>query len=443
MHERRRRQNLAFAALWNLHHHRYVPCTPHNIPSQLFLTQSERSMKIGPFASTEPLPLLPTEIIEHIIAYLDLLQDVTFRQRTIWACCLLSRSWYTGAIKTLYRSPVLTGRNFDLFTRTICPPVHSNARAIGLEALVVDLDMGSLAYESTKSLTARMLRRTHKSLETFVAPAVSFSLAGLAPLSKSPHLRCLDLSNDSYHINVNELLRSISDIENLWYLSLPRNALHTTYLSISRFSFRWPPGITHLQINGALPDDRDGWEGLIDSLPESLVAISFQHLRDLKPFWNLQDSSSRAESIRRLSIGEPARDSQLELRGLLDVFPNIKRADIPLSGWDPAEWGSRGIDSKLERIWLQEGMLRRIITPRYLMQFAEPLKSLRRIQMSPKSLAIKNYLETRDFEYLKDLLTSRKPLGTKLEAGLFSDAGSLIKANETDDFWANVEGGSD
>ena len=397
-------------------------------------------MKIGPFTSFHPLPPLPTETIEHIITYFDLLQDVILRQRSLWACCLLSRSWYAGTVKTLYRTPVITGRNFDKFSRTICPPVHSKTRAVGLENLVADLDMGTLAYESTKSLTARLLRRTRNSLETFIAPAVSFSLAGLAPLSKSLRLRTLDLSNDYYHIDLNELLRSIRDIEHLEYLSLPRSALHTTSLSISRFTFKWPLSLTYLQINGALPDDTQGWNGLLESLPESLRVLAFEHLRDLSPFSKLQHSHSAAPQIKRISIGEPVIDYQIELKGIFTAFPGVLRMRLAMSSWDPSEFLHAPVESKLEKLSLWEGAVRCIVLPQHLVEFAEPLRSLRRIELPENCLQVTRQADLASFERLQNMLDGRKPPGTKLETGLFVTGGGLFELGRgTNNFWVHIE----
>ena len=131
-------------------------------------------MKVGrPFV--ESAVLLPPEVHDLIVRYVDSRRPRSEGQRDLWACSLLSKAWYSTTIKYLYRSPRLTVRNFDLFSRTLCPPVNSRIRTVGLEEFVVNLDMGGLAYESTRSLTARLLRRTRKSLESFVAPSVSFS----------------------------------------------------------------------------------------------------------------------------------------------------------------------------------------------------------------------------------------------------------------------------
>jgi hypothetical protein len=123
-------------------------------------------MKIGDsLASQRPEVRLPIEIITQIVSFLP----------SGWSCCLVSHQWYSAAISKLYERPRLTGPNFDKFAAVICPPVNAHVRRIGLEHYVKHLDMSSVAYESTNSQTARLLRRVGPSLEDFIAPATSFS----------------------------------------------------------------------------------------------------------------------------------------------------------------------------------------------------------------------------------------------------------------------------
>ena len=144
------------------------------LPFVIECNNTSRIMKIGnPFAGTE-VPL-PSEVLDLILLHLDQQPSRRERQHDLWSSCLISRSWYSVALKRLYRWPRLTPRNFDRFARTLCPPVGSRVSKVGLEHFVVYLDMDRLAYESTKSLTARLLRRTRLSLERFIAPNISFS----------------------------------------------------------------------------------------------------------------------------------------------------------------------------------------------------------------------------------------------------------------------------
>ena len=135
--------------------------------------QETTTMKIGLDAGPPwPESHLPIEIITQIIHHIA---HLSASGHTLWSCCLVSHDWYGVAIPYLYRYPRLVNKNFDLFTRTLCPPINAHVRNVGLEGFVRKLDMGRLAYESTNSLTARLLGRVSSSLEYFVAPPVSFS----------------------------------------------------------------------------------------------------------------------------------------------------------------------------------------------------------------------------------------------------------------------------
>jgi hypothetical protein len=120
----------------------------------------------------EPVPL-PIEILDLVVQ--RIIQDHEFEaQQSLWACCLVSKDWYSTSVSELYARPNLTPRNFDLFARTICPPLKARKSRTGLENFIKLLDMRQIAYESSNSTTARLINRTRASLEGFVSPAVSF-----------------------------------------------------------------------------------------------------------------------------------------------------------------------------------------------------------------------------------------------------------------------------
>lgn len=129
-------------------------------------------MKIGSAINAEAYVHLPTEILQLVISFVKGGND---GQRNLWACCLVSRHWYSAAVPLLYESPSLQGRNFESFSQTLCPPVNAHIRHVELAQFVKQLDMSTLAYESSNSTTARLLRRVKGSLESFNAPAKSFS----------------------------------------------------------------------------------------------------------------------------------------------------------------------------------------------------------------------------------------------------------------------------
>lgn len=130
-------------------------------------------MKIGERLATQgPEIQLPVEIIAQIVSYLP---PGSLGQKSAWACCLVSRQWYSAAISRLYERPRLTGPNFDKFAVVICPPINAHVHRTGLERHVRHLDMSGVAYESSNSQTARLLRRVGPTLEDFIASSTSFS----------------------------------------------------------------------------------------------------------------------------------------------------------------------------------------------------------------------------------------------------------------------------
>ena len=114
-------------------------------------------------------PILPAEILEDILSYLPPSSQSTFH-----AASLVSRSWYPTATEYLYQSPVIIGKNFDLFVRSVCPSINAHIRHNGLADIVRRLDMSGLVHNGSKSLTARLLRRVKNNLDEFIAPQASF-----------------------------------------------------------------------------------------------------------------------------------------------------------------------------------------------------------------------------------------------------------------------------
>jgi len=115
---------------------------------------------------------LPQEILEQIFS------DVAHcpsSQSTLCASSLVSRSWYHASITLLYHSPRISGKNYDLFTRTVCPSINAHIKSNGLSEMVKTLDMSSLVHNGSKSLTARLLGRVKGHLEVFIAPQASFA----------------------------------------------------------------------------------------------------------------------------------------------------------------------------------------------------------------------------------------------------------------------------
>ena len=122
---------------------------------------------------------LPTEVIVLIVLFVA--ADDRFplsRQRSLHACCLVSRQWSSAAISFLYENPQIgSGLAFKKFTETVSPPIAARKSKWNLGAFVRRLDLSGLVHNSSNSLTARLLGRVKENLEVFIAPRFSFAYA--------------------------------------------------------------------------------------------------------------------------------------------------------------------------------------------------------------------------------------------------------------------------
>lgn len=189
---------------------------------------------------------LPLEILIQIISYIPRRQE---NQKTLWACCLVSRAWYSAAVTFLYERPHIGGGNFQEFVATICPSKNAHIRKTQLSELVKILDMGTLVHDGSKSLTARLLGRLKGSLEEFVAPQASFSINSFAALAKCKNLKFLNLSLMSASISIRILFQTLKSLDKLETLYFPR----TSNQDEGRESpYDWPPKLKALHIAGGL-----------------------------------------------------------------------------------------------------------------------------------------------------------------------------------------------
>lgn len=123
--------------------------------------------------SSHPI-YLPTEILVQIVRFVA--ADEAGRQEALYACCLVSRQWYSAAVEYLYQKPrVHRGNAFQQFTATICPGVGARRNKLNLGSFVRRLDLSRLVHHSSNSLTSRLLGRVKENLEVFIAPRVSFA----------------------------------------------------------------------------------------------------------------------------------------------------------------------------------------------------------------------------------------------------------------------------
>ncbi|KAI9889513.1 MAG: hypothetical protein M1814_005207 [Vezdaea aestivalis] len=170
-------------------------------------------------AVTRDYGYLPTEIVAEVLDYVT--KDPEHAQSNLYNACLVSRAWYSAAISRLYRAPRLKGWNFVIFVNSVCPSINATVRKSPLAPLVEEIDMRHLVYESSKSLTGRLIGRCKENLKVFVAPQASFGISSLSALSKCQNVVHLDLRLVCEAVSVRQLLRTLTQLKAVKHLTLP------------------------------------------------------------------------------------------------------------------------------------------------------------------------------------------------------------------------------
>lgn len=349
-------------------------------------------MKIGRPEMGPEVPL-PVEVLEIIAAYIASdSSDVYRRQYSLWSLCLLSKQWYDVSVKQLYYNPVLGSKNFDLFVRTICPPVKSKARAVGLENLISELHMGDLAYITTKATTARLLRRAKRSLHTFVAPSHALSISSLAPISRLHVLRHLDLSRDRYDFSLSSLIKSTRSLDQLQFLSLPRGAISDYQIDDDAWTL--PRNLTSLQVNSSVPALEIQRQHFFSGLPRSVSKLAFHHIQNWRQatLLFLGELHHAAPFVNELVIssigGETLLRDEFNLADVVDVFPSLKQLEVPVTALHfpnfllgPEIWSQSRCEELTVHEVPYEAKLERSQLESLLMELISGLQALHRIQL--------------------------------------------------------------
>nr|OQO32668.1 hypothetical protein B0A51_00046 [Rachicladosporium sp. CCFEE 5018] len=295
------------------------------------VSQEEVSRVVSsPKPPTRPVHL-PDEIIIRILEYLAALPDA---QTSLASVCLLSRQYYSAAIVFLYRQPILYGKNFDPFTRAICPSINLHVRRSPLSKLVRILDLGRLVHQGSKSVTARLLGRTKEHLEYFRAPQASFAVNCLPALAKCQSLRTLDLSLVSESPPLADLLRTVARIDSLLHLCLPRSSGFGVHSRPTAFA--WPAKLEHLALSGGIDDHFS--RGVV-AFPITLRSLTLEHCPHAKGFAVLHLLRTAVQTLPRLEevrIAYMPRLSSHALDSILLLLPQISKLSISVDYITPA-----------------------------------------------------------------------------------------------------------
>ncbi|KFY69969.1 hypothetical protein V499_09582 [Pseudogymnoascus sp. VKM F-103] len=279
---------------------------------------------------------LPLEVLIQIVSYIPRRQQY---QKTLWACCLVSRAWYSAAVMLLYERPHIGGGNFQEFVATICPSKNAHIRKSQLAGMVKNLDMGSLVHDGSKSLTARLLGRLKGSLEEFVAPQASFSINSFAALAKCKNLKFLNLSLMSASISIRVLFQTLKSLDKLETLFFPR----TSNQDEGRESpYDWPPKLQALHIAGGVDDYFLRVHAT--NIPSSVERISIQHCSQIYTEALQEFLLTVGPQLRHLTLRHPLiKLPPGVLNGVLQWCPNLVALRISVDYVSDALLESNGV----------------------------------------------------------------------------------------------------
>lgn len=236
--------------------------------------QIERESKLLP---------LPLEIIIDIF-------EILYREGQLKPKFLrLSKLFYAIVLPMIYRSPKLKATNFFAFVETV-----SSNKKVGEH--IRQLDLSYIIQTGKNAYVAKLLKRSRKLLEIFVAPQTSFGFGPLIALKNCSNLRVLDLRLVSETINLDELFQSIRTLDKLTHFSFPRSSIEVNNCA----SISWPPSLSFLRVSGGISDDflcqssfpltikqlefahcpavkHDGFQSMVMKLGSNLTSLKVQY----------------------------------------------------------------------------------------------------------------------------------------------------------------------
>lgn len=214
----------------------------------------------GPSPILEKRPVgmmpLPAEIIANIMDILNAQGKMKIEFLTV------NKLFYALILPIVYRTPILRGPNFFAFVETM-----SKSKIFG--DFIRELDLSYVIQSGKNAFVAKLLKRSRKNLESFVAPQTSFGLGPLIALKNCHALKLLDLRLVSETLNLHELFKSIASLEQLTHLSFPRSSVEVADIG----EIVWPPNLTFLRISGGLTNDFL----LHSDFPETINSLEFAH----------------------------------------------------------------------------------------------------------------------------------------------------------------------
>ncbi|EGV66050.1 hypothetical protein CANTEDRAFT_119174 [Yamadazyma tenuis ATCC 10573] len=257
------------------------------------------------FEEQERLMRFPMEIVVHILKVLY------YRGKLTPKYLCLNKMFYNVVLPMIYGYPTLKATNFFSFVET----VSSNKK---LGEHIKQLDLSYVIQSGKNSFVAKLLKRSKKNLDIFVAPQTSFGLAPLVALKNCENLRVLDLRLVSETLNLSELFNSIRNLDKLTSLSFPRSSIEMDSKLMNQI--HWPPTLSSLRISGGISD-----EFLMKStLPSTITNLEFAHCPHIKDEGIKSLLYKFGKNLKTLRVEYPMpklRDDSLDI--IWDYCPNL------------------------------------------------------------------------------------------------------------------------
>ena len=226
----------------------------------------------------------------------------------------ISKLFYAIVLPMIYRKPKLKATNFFSFVETI-----ANNKTIGDN--IQQLDLSYIIQTGKNAYVSKLLKRSKKNLQLFVAPQTSFGFTPLFALRNCTKLKVLDLRLVSETLNLEDLFQSIKSLTELTHLSFPRSSVSITdYDSVS-----WPPKLSFLRISGGISD-----EFLRKSnFPSTITQLEFAHCPNIKDFGLRNVLLKVGNNLKSLKVQYPMPGlSGSALDVLFRYCPNIVTLEV-------------------------------------------------------------------------------------------------------------------
>lgn len=294
-------------AIWPRSHFQktdVLQCAIENI-SGMYLDETSRPSHHSPGRGATSFP---PEIFVHIFEILN--SQGKLKPKFLRIC----RLFYHIALPIIYRKPILRGPNFFAFV-----DVMSKDKTLG--HLIRELDLSYVIQSGKNAFVAKLLKRSSRNLESFVAPQTSFGLGPLIALRNCRNLKLLDLRLVSETLNLQELFKSLAGLEQLTHLSFPRSSVEAADIS----DISWPQELTFLRLSGGVSNDFLR----CTEFPETISSLEFSHCPAISDVGFELMLQKYGRNLKSLKVQYPMpglKESSLD--SCFNLCPNLQNLEI-------------------------------------------------------------------------------------------------------------------